>query len=139
MKECTLLTCNRPSDRWEKAKKRERGQKILLLSALLLSSPFVFFRSPFRVTVHYPLSTIHYAWNRLVDSGPDNFLLMPMQGIYRCPFRSIWHFKSSYSRCNYSCFSTPKTPLFFIFPFAVKESFWRFVFDDGVSSSIETS
>ena len=68
MKECTLLTCNRPSGRWEKAKKselekwrldgvRERGQKILLLSALLLSSPFVFFRSPFRATVHYPLST----------------------------------------------------------------------------------
>ena len=23
MKECTLLTCNRPSDRWEKAKKSE--------------------------------------------------------------------------------------------------------------------
>ena len=53
---------------------------------------------------------------------------MLMQGTYRCPFRSIWHFKSSYSRCNYSCFSISKTPLFSIFRFAVEESFWRFVF-----------
>ena len=28
---------------------------------------------------------------------------------------------------------------FSIFRFAVEKSFWRFVFDDGVSSSIETS
>ena len=32
-----------------------------------------------------------------------------------------------------------KRYFFSIFPFAVKESFWRFVCDDGVSSSIETS
>ena len=61
---------------------------------------------------------------------------MPMQGIYRCPFRSIWHFKNSYSRCNYSCFSTPKTPLFFYFPFCCKGKFlaiclwwWCFIVD----------
>ena len=32
-----------------------------------------------------------------------------------------------------------KRHFFSIFRFAVEESFWRFVFDDGVSSSIETS
>ena len=32
-----------------------------------------------------------------------------------------------------------KRHFFSIFCFAVDESFWRFVFDDGVSSSIETS
>ena len=43
-------------------------------------------------TIHYPLSTVHYAWNRLVHSGPESFFPMVMQGIYRCPFRSICHF-----------------------------------------------
>ena len=32
-----------------------------------------------------------------------------------------------------------KRHFFFDFPFFCQESFWRFVFDDGVSSSIETS
>ena len=32
-----------------------------------------------------------------------------------------------------------KRHFFSIFRFAVEESFWRFVFDDGVASSIETS
>ena len=32
-----------------------------------------------------------------------------------------------------------KRNFFSVFRFAVEESFWRFVFDDGVSSSIETS
>ena len=84
MKECTQLTCNRPSDSWENAKKSElekmakgRGQgeraKDPPTLSLLLSSTFVFLRSPFRATVHYPLSTVHYAWNRLVHSGPENF------------------------------------------------------------------
>ena len=50
----------------------ERAKGLPILS-LLLSSTFVFLRSPFRATVHYPLSTVHYAWNRLVHSGPENF------------------------------------------------------------------
>ena len=86
MKECTYLTCNRPSDSWENGKKSElekmakggvweRGRKVLLLS-----STFVFLRSPFRATVHHPLSNIHYAWNRLVHRGPESFFPMAMQG-----------------------------------------------------------
>ena len=84
MKECTYLTCNRPSNSWENQRKSElekmakgRGQgeraKGPPTLSLLLSSTFVFLRSPFRATVHYPLSTVHYAWNRLVHSGPENF------------------------------------------------------------------
>ena len=103
----------------------ERGRKVLLLS-----STFVFLRSPFRDTVHYP-------WNRLVHSGPDSFFQCRCKwSIAGCPFRSIWHFKSSYSRCNYSCFSMCKTPLFFYFPFCCRGKllaicflWWCFIVD----------
>ena len=68
MKECTWLSCNRPSESWEKPKKSElekmakgrgwgeRAKDPPNLS-LLLTSTFVFLRSPFRATVHHPLST----------------------------------------------------------------------------------
>ena len=69
MKECKQLTCNRPSDSWENAMKSElekmakgRGQEEGERTSfnpptlsLLLSSTFVFLRSPFRATVHCPL------------------------------------------------------------------------------------
>ena len=60
---------NRPSDSWEKAKKSElekmakgrgygeRAKDPPETLSLLLSSTFVFFRSPFCATVHYPLPT----------------------------------------------------------------------------------
>ena len=96
--------------------------------ALTSSSTFVFPRSPFRATVHYALNRlVHSAW-------ATQFFPMPMQRIYRCPFRSSWHFISSYSRCNYSCFSISKTHFFSTFCCAVE-----LFFVDGVSSSIETS
>ena len=83
MKECTQLTYNRPSDSWENGKESEleklakgRGQgqratKPLFL--LLLSSPFLFLCSPFRATVHY-------AWNRLVQSGLESFFQCRCKG-----------------------------------------------------------
>ena len=78
MKECTYLTCNRPSDSWEKAKKKwakrngegaglgREGKRSFYSLSLLFSSTFVFLRSPFRAPVHY-------AWNRQVHSGPEGF------------------------------------------------------------------
>ena len=93
--------------------------------ALPSSSTFVFLRSPFRATVHYALNRlVHSAWAR-------QFFPMPMQGIYRCPFRSSWHFKSSYSRCNYSCFSISKTHFFSTFCCADGALFcwWCFIVD----------
>ena len=48
--------------------------------ALPSSSTFVFLRSPFRVTAHYPLSTVHYAWKRLVHSGPESFFQCRCKG-----------------------------------------------------------
>ena len=149
MKECTYLTCNRPSDSWENAKTSElekmakgRGwgkrAKDPPTFSLLLSSTFVFLPSPFRATVHR--FTVHYAWNRLVHSRPESFFQC------RCKWSKDVHLGAfdilkaySDSRCNNTCFSMCKTPLFSIFRFAVEASFWRFVFDDGVSSSIETS
>ena len=119
-------------------KGKEKGERAKDPSTLRPLTLFPVCFLPFPTSRHCPLSTIHYAWNRLVDSGPDSFLLMPMQGIYRCPFRSIWHFKSSYSRWNYSYFSTPKTPLFFYFPFCCKGKFlaicfwwWCFIVDQN--------
>ena len=126
--------------KWRRGGFRDRARKNFFSSSfplsLLLSSTFVFLRFLFRATVHYPLSTVHYAWNTLVHSGPESFFPMPMQGIYRCPFRSIWHFRSSYSRCNYSCSSISKTSLFFFFPFfcrgkvlAICFWWWCFIVD----------
>ena len=121
MKECTYLTCNRPSNSWEKAKKKwarkngegaglgregERSSYSLPLTLFNVCFP------PFPISRHCP------PWNRLVHSGPESFFQCRCKwSSYRCPFRSIWHFKSSYSRCNWSCFSMCKTPLFFYFPF----------------------
>ena len=88
----------------------ERGRKVLLLS-----STFVFLHSPFRATVHYPLSTIHYAWNRLVHSRPESFFQCRCKGSIDVHLGGFDIFKTSYSSCNYSCFSISKTPIFFLF------------------------
>ena len=68
MKECTYLTCNRPSDSWENAKKkgarkhgegaglgREGERSSYSLPRLFSSVPHF---APLS-TVHYPLSTVH--------------------------------------------------------------------------------
>ena len=110
----------------------ERGRKVLLLS-----STFVFLRSPFRATVHHPLSNIHYAWNRLVHRGPESFFQCRCKGSIDVHLGAFDIFKSSYSSCNYSCFSISKTPLFFFyFPFCCRRKFlvicswwWYFIVD----------
>ena len=48
--------------------------------ALPSSSTFVFLRSPFRATAHYPLSTVHYACKRLVHSEPESFFQCRCKG-----------------------------------------------------------
>ena len=124
-----------PADQYQSAKSA-RGSSWIDPSTLRPLTLFPVCFLPFPISRHCPLSTIYYGWNRLVDSGPNSFLLMPMQGIYRCPFRRIWHFKSSYSRCNYSYLSTPKTPHFFYLPFCWRGKFlaicfwwWCFIVD----------
>ena len=110
----------------------ERGRKVLLLS-----STFVFLPSPFRATVHHPLSNIHYAWNRLVHRGPESFFQCRCKGSIDVHLGAFDIFKSSYSSCNYSCFSISKTPLFFFyFPFRCRGKFlaicswwWCFIVD----------
>ena len=103
----------------------ERGRKVLLLS-----STFVFLRSPFRATVHHPLSNIHYAWNRLVHRGPESFFQCRCKGSIDVHLGAFDNFKS------YSCFSISKTPLFFYFPFCYRRKFlaicfwwWCFIVD----------
>ena len=89
MKECTKLTCNRPSESWEKAKKsklekmakgrerRERGRKILLIS------PSYSLLRLFCSIPHFvPLSTIHCPL-RLEQASlrwAREFFPIPMQG-----------------------------------------------------------
>ena len=112
----------------------ERGRKVLLLS-----STFVFLRSPFRATVHHPLSNIHYAWNRLVHRGPESFFQCRCKGSIDVHLGAFDILKAHTHAATIHALARLKRHFFSIFPFAVKESFWRFVFDDGVSSSIETS
>ena len=145
MKKSTQLTCNRPSDSWQKGKKSElekmakgRGQGerakeplfLLLLSSLprrrfqgksffmwgrgggdekraplktpawevsyslsLLRSSKLFHVCfpPFSISRHCPLSTIHcpLRLEKACSQWARELFPMPMQGIYRCPFRSI--------------------------------------------------
>ena len=65
---------------------------------------------------------------------------MPMQGIYHIDVHlgAFKIFKAPHA-ATIPALALVKRHFFFHFPFAVEESFWRFVFDDGVSSSIETS
>ena len=76
-------------------------------------------------------ATVHYAWNR-------EFFPVPMQGI-DVHLGAFDILKAATHAATIPALSISKTPLFSIFRFAVEESFWRFVFDDGVSSLIETN
>ena len=144
MKECTYLTCNRPSDSWENGKKselekmakrrryiRERGRKNLFSfsHSLPLTLFYVCF-PPFSIPRHYPLSTIHCPL--LVHSGLKSFSLCRCKGSIDVHLGAFDILMLSHQQIKNATF-------FSIFRFAVEESFWRFVFDDGVSSSIETS
>ena len=136
MKECTYLTCNRPSDSWENgkkselekmAKRRRQGEREKLnLFSFSHSLPLTLFYvcfPPFSIPRHYPLSTIHCPL--LVHSGLKSFSLCRCKGSIDVHLGAFDIFKSSYSSCNYSCFSISKTPLFFsIFHFAVEDIFW---------------
>ena len=94
---------------------RAKGPPIL---SLLLSSTFVFLRSPFRATVHYPLSTIHCPLRLEQASSQwarEFFFQCRCKGSIDVHLGASDIFKSSYSRCNYSGFSISTTPLFFLF------------------------
>ena len=148
MKECTYLTCNRRSDSWENGKKSElekitkgRGQGEGAkepLSRHLLSLSYCLPRL-FSFVLHFvPLSTTPETGQFIVyQRGFSNADARDLQMSKQEHLTS----KSSHSRYNYSCCSCSisKTPLFSVFRCAVQESFWLFVFDDGVSSSIETN
>ena len=148
MKECTQLTSNRPSDSWEKAKKSElekmatgRGQEERAKDPPTLrplTLLHVFF-PPFPISHQYPLSTVHQVWNRLVNSGPESFFQCRCKESIDAYFGAFDILKVHTHAATIPALARIKRHFFSIFPFAVEESFWLFVFDDGVSSSIETS
>ena len=142
MKECTYLTCNRPSNSWEKAKKKwarkngegaglgregERSSYSLPLTLFNVCFP------PFPISRHCP------PWNRLVHSGPESFFQC------RCKWSIDVHLgvfdilKARTHAATIPALACVKRHFFSIFRFAVGESSWRLVFYDGVLSSIETS
>ena len=103
---------------------RAKGSPTL---SLLLSSTFVFLRSPFRAAVHYPLSTTPGLGQFIV--GQRIFFQCRCKGSIDVHLGASDIFKSSYSRCNYSCFSISKTPLFFFyFPFCRRGKFFGDLF-----------
>ena len=118
----------------------ERGRKNLFSSSYSLPlTLFHFCFPPFSIWRHCPLSTVHYAWNRLVHSGPESFLQCCCKGSIDVHLGAFDILKAHTHAATIHALARLKRHFFSIFPFAVKESFWRFVFDDGVSSSIETS
>ena len=113
----------------------ERGWKVLLLS-----STFVFLRSPSRATVHYPLSTIHYAWNSLVHRGPESFFQCRCKGSIDVHLGAFDIFKSSYQAhtqaATIPALALVKRHFFFYFPFCCRRKFlvicswwWYFIVD----------
>ena len=99
---------------------------------LLLSSTFVFLRSPFRANVHY-------AWNRLVHSELESFFHCRCKGSIDVHLGVFDILKAYTHAAAIPALALVKRHFFSIFHFAEEKSFRRFVFDDGVSSSIETS
>ena len=93
----------------------ERSSSSLPLTLFYVCFP------PFPMLRHCLLPTAHYAWNRLVHSGQRVFS-KPTQGIYRCPFRSIWNLKAHTHVATILAFARLKRHFFSIFRFAVEES-----------------
>ena len=82
---------------------------------------------------------MHYAWNTLVHSGPESFFQCRCKGSIDVHLGAFDILKAHTHAATIPALARLKRHFFSIFRFAVEESFWRFVFDDGVSSSIETS
>ena len=102
------------------AKGRGEGERAKEPLFLLLLSPSYSLPRLFSSVLHYaPLSTTPGTGSFMVG---QRVFLMPMQGIYRCPFGRIWHFNSSYT-LQLFLLSISKTPLFFYFPFRCRGKF----------------
>ena len=59
--------------KWQRGGVRERGRKNLFCSSY--SPPLTLFHvcfPPLSISRHFPVSTVHFAWNRLVPSGPES-------------------------------------------------------------------
>ena len=132
MKECTYLTCNRPSDSWENGKKselekmakrrryiRERGRKNLFSfsHSLPLTLFYVCF-PPFSIPRHYPLSTIHCPL--LVHSGLKSFSLCRCKGSIDVHLGAFDILMLSHQQI--------KNATFFYFPFCCRGKFLAICF-----------
>ena len=120
-------------------KGKEKGERAKDPSTLRPLTLFPVCFLPFPTSRHCPLSTIHYAWNRLVDSGPESSFQWRFKGSIDAHLGAFDILKAHTHAATIPALARLKRHFFSIFPFVVEESFWRFVFDDGVSSSIETS
>ena len=106
---------------------------------LLLLSPSYSLPRLFSSVLHFaPLSTIHYAWNRLVHSGLESFLQCLCKGSIDVHLGASDIVKAHTHAAAIPTLALVKRHFSSIFRFAEEGSFWRFVFDDGVSSSMET-
>ena len=106
-----------------------RGRKNLFSSSYYLPS----YSLPrlFSSVLHFaPLSTInwHYAWNRLVHSGPENFFQCRCKGSIDVHLGAFDILKAHTHAATIPALALVKRHFFSIFRFAVEESFWRFVF-----------
>ena len=77
--------------------------------------------------------------SRPVHSGPQRFFQCRWKESINVHLGAFDILKAHTLATTIPALARLKRHFFSIFRFAVEESFWRFVFDDGVSSSIETS
>ena len=126
--------------KWRRGGFRDRARKNFFSSSfplsLLLSSTFVFLRSLFRATVHYPLSTVHYAWNTLVHSGPESFFQCRCKGSIDVHLGAFDILEAHTHTATIPALALVKRHFFFFFPFfcrgkvlAICFWWWCFIVD----------
>ena len=122
------------SKKWRRGGVREGGRKNLF--SPFYSLPLTLFHfcfPPFPISRHCPLSTVHYAWNRLVHSGPESFFQCRCKGSTDVHFGAFDILKAHTHAATIPASALVKRHFVSIFRFAAQERFlafcfWRMVF-----------
>ena len=123
---------------WRRGGVGERGRKNIFSSSHSLPlTLFHFCFPPFSIWRRCPLSTVHYAWNRLVHSGPERFLQCCCKGSIDVHLGAFDIFKAHTHAATIPALALVKRHfLFFCFSFCCRGKFlaicfwwWCFIVD----------
>ena len=91
---------------------------------------------PFPISRQCPLSTVHYAWNRLVHSGPESFFQWRYKESIDAHLGAFDILKAHSHAATISALARLKRHFFFYFPFCCRRKFlaicfwwWCFIVD----------